>query len=112
MGISTEVYTIYGWKVVALGALEDWVEEKFKGYWPDGVIADYDFENLYVGAIMFESGDSRWGEMYGESSFSEAEAEDQLTKWMLNNRDFYTKLQTLCPELRVKPRFISWVNYS
>ena len=112
MGISTAVYTIYGWKVVALGELEDWVEEKFEGVWPDGAIADYDFENIYVGAIMFESGDARRGEMYGESSFSEAEADDQLTEWMLNNMDFYTKLETLCPELMVEPKFISWVNYS
>ena len=112
MGISTKVYTIYGWKVAPLGALVDWVEGKFEGVWPDGAIADYDFENIYVGAIMFESGDARWGEMCGESSFSEAEADDQLTKWILNNKDFYTKLQILCPELRAKPKFISWVNYS
>ena len=112
MGISTEVYTIYGWKIESNDSIYTWLDEELSGSYPKGVIPDYDFENLYVGAIMFESGDARYGEMYGENSFSEAEAEDRLTKLMLNSRDFYTKLQTLCPELRVKPRFISWVNYS
>ena len=112
MGISTKVYTIYGWKIESNKNIFTWLEEKLRGDYPKGVIPDYDFENLYVGAIMFESGDARWGEMCGESSFSEKESDDQLTKWMLENKEFYTKLQILCPELKAKPRFISWVNYS
>ena len=112
MGISTEVYTIYGWKIKSNDAIYTWLEEELDGSYPKEVISDYDFENLYVGAIMFESGDARWGEMCGESSFSEEESDDRLTKWILNNEDFYTKLQTLCPELEFEPRFISWVNYS
>ena len=112
MGISTEVYTIYGWKIKSNDTIYTWLEEELDGSYPKGVIPDYDFENIYVGAIMFESGDARRGEMYGESSFSEEEAEDQLTKWIINNQDFYIKVCDLCPELGFDPKFISWVNYS
>lgn len=110
MGISTEVVTIFGWKISVNKLVMAYLDEIDYGY-PAGVVTDYDCNNLWMGAVMFTSGDARWGEMYGESSFSIGEAREKFCIWAEDNTEFASKILSLS-EGQPTPMFHSFVNFS
>lgn len=112
MGISTRVYTVYGWEVPYSDKFSAWSEEIDYDY-PEGIISDgMSGEYVILGVTLFETPDMRWDPPEGFSSYSESEAEDKLTEWILNNQDTYTKFQVMSLELKCKPRFYTFVHYS
>ena len=112
MGISQEVFTIYGWEVDTNNFIIRWLEE-IDYVVPDGVILHgMDLDKIMIGPILFRSGDARWEPLEGFESFSEEEAEFKMNVWQANNNEFYAELQVLCQELKKKPKFYTFVNYS
>lgn len=111
MGISTNVYTIYGWHFETVPEdLYNHLEEMDN--YPDGFIADMDFTSAHLGVVLFDSGDARWGEMYGSVTWDSAQAEDALTKWKEENRDIYPAMLQLAGVDEKDVKYHSFVNYS
>jgi len=109
MGISTEVYTVYGWKVKVCDGLGSYLESIDYDY-PEGVITDMDCEDMWFGNTVFSSADHRWGEMYGESNFTEETASAGLHAWVSKNNEVFKNLWEYATE--ENPKFFSFVNYS
>ena len=60
MGVNTNIYFMYGWKVEVTKEFQAHMEEVDYEL-PKGVIAtDMDFNTAYLGAVLDESGDLRW----------------------------------------------------
>ena len=75
MGVNTNIYFMYGWEVEATQEFKDYMEEVDYEI-PKGVIAtDMDFDTVYLGAVLDESGDLRWeGPCSGDKFWSNQEA--------------------------------------
>lgn len=75
MGVSTNIYFMYGWEVETTQEFKDYMEEVDYQI-PKGVIAtNMDFDTVYLGAVLDESGDLRWdGPCFGDKFWSNQEA--------------------------------------
>jgi len=116
MGISQEVYTVYGWELTVTPEFNVWLEEVDYEY-PKGIIYDgMSGEYVVIGSILFESGDARWEPLTGFSSFTLKHAEDrlnqQLYSWEYDHDKLWTKFQVMFPELKSAPEFHTFVHYS
>lgn len=111
MGIDTNVYTIYGWKFDVNKELSDYLEE-IDYDTPDDFITDMDGETAYMGAVLFDSGNFRWGEMDGESTWTEDHAEDLLGDFIQINEDFVDKVFSFQNLFDEPPKYISFVNFT
>jgi len=75
MDVNTNIYFMYGWEVEDTQEFKDYMEEVDYEI-PKGVIAtNKDFDTVYLGVVLDESGDLRWDPLcFGEIFWSEQEA--------------------------------------
>ena len=105
MGISTRVYTIFGWIVDSEPYLNYFEDIDYDT--PEGVmLLGMDSTEVALGAIMFETNDLRWEPLEGYSSFTQDEAMEKLNSVVGNFDVFSNHIDG------EEPKFYSFVDYS
>ena len=79
MGVNTNIYFMYGWEVEVTQEFKDYMEE-VDYEMPKGVVAtSMDFDTVYLGVVLDESGDLRWGTpCFGDTFWSKQSAECEI----------------------------------